>query len=120
MVPVIVCLSAATSVVAARTITTMYLITSPFEVGGRRRLCTRHPPPRGSRSRFETKQRAVVFIGEQIEQPVGALPHFADALPELGEHRFAPQLLHPGVEHDSFEMSGAGNATLAQRSNDEI
>lgn len=43
---------------------------------------------RGSRGWLDAQERARVFVREQIEEPVGPLAHFPDALPELRQHRF--------------------------------
>src|SRR5262245_44807333 len=52
--------------------------------------------------RLDAQQRAVLFVRQQIQQPVRALTHFADALSELAEHRLAAQFLGLRVEDDAL------------------
>src|SRR5262245_34327651 len=39
--------------------------------------------------RLEPQQRPILLVRQQIEKPVGPLPHLADPLLELGQHRVA-------------------------------
>src|SRR5262245_22896188 len=55
--------------------------------------------------RLEADQRRLIFVGQQVQQPVGALPHVANPLMEVAHERLAPQLLPHVVEHDPLQLS---------------
>ena len=59
-----------------------------------------HETPHGAGSR--RRERTVVFVGEQVQEPVGPFANFPDALPELRQHRLAPELLCLLIEHDAL------------------
>src|SRR5204863_2463016 len=40
---------------------------------------------------LDAQYRALVFVGQQVEQSVWTLPYFADPLPQFAEQRFATQ-----------------------------
>jgi hypothetical protein len=40
---------------------------------------------RASGARLDSQQRAVVLVGEHVNEPVGTLAHVADALMQLGQ-----------------------------------
>jgi hypothetical protein len=42
--------------------------------------------------RFDLQQRPVVLISQQIQEPVGTLPHVADALVQIRQQRFSALL----------------------------
>src|SRR6478609_6775263 len=90
----------------------------------RTRVSDIFPPGRSEdlplRRRLDLEQRAGVFVGEEIEQPVGALPHVADTLLEFPEQALAANLLGLLVEHDAFEMAGIGNLAHAHRADQQI
>ena len=39
--------------------------------------------PDASRGRLDSQERTVVFVCEQVQEPVGSLAHFTNTLPEL-------------------------------------
>src|SRR5262245_18874266 len=72
------------------------------------------------RRRFDAEQRPVVFVGDDVEQAVGALPHVADALVQLGQQRLAAQLFELVVEDDPFEFAVARNLAAARAPDEEV
>src|SRR5262245_5987192 len=70
--------------------------------------------------RLDAQHRAVVFVGQQIEQTVRTLPHLTDALAEFAEERFTAHFLHLRVEDDPFEMTGAGDLAGAHRAGERV
>ncbi len=73
-----------------------------------------------SRSWFETQECTVVFVGEQVQEPVGPFANFPDALPELRQHRLAPELLCLLIEHDALQVARARYSTLAQGPHEDV
>src|SRR6185295_11164554 len=61
--------------------------------------------------RFDPENRAIVFIRQEIEQPVGALANVADALAQLGKQYFAAKLFGLIVEDDPFQVPGPRDFT---------
>ena len=58
-------------------------------------------------ARLDAQHRALVLVGDDVEQAVGALLHVANALPQIREQRLAAQLLHLLVEQDAVELAGS-------------
>ena len=54
---------------------------------------------------FEPEEGRLVGVREHVQEPVGALSHIADALPQLGKHPFTPLLLSFAVEDDALQVS---------------
>ena len=103
-------------------------------LGGPRRLRHRWHPGRGQPldedrtargihdrgRRLQTQQHTVVLIGQDIQIPVGALAHVADTLLELGQQRFAANLLAPAVEHDALDVPGARHTAFHHRADEQV
>src|SRR6187399_747601 len=70
--------------------------------------------------RFDAEDRTFLFVRQHIQEAVRPLPHVADALPQVGQQRLAPQLLHLLVEQDPFDVAGAWDLARAQRADEDI
>src|SRR5712692_9429979 len=75
-------------------------------------------PTRGNgagrrRDRLDPDQRRLIFVGQQIQQPVWTLPHVPNPLMEVSQQRLAPELLPLVVEHDPLELSGRRHFAFA-------
>jgi hypothetical protein len=55
---------------------------------------------------LDAQHRAVVFVGQQVEQSVWTLPYFPDPLPQFAEQRFATQFFGVGVDSPSAAALG--------------
>ncbi len=62
----------------------------------------------------------VILIRHGVQQAVRSLPHIAEALVQLGEHRLATQLFQLRVEHQSFQAAGARNFTATRAGHEQI
>jgi hypothetical protein len=51
---------------------------------------------------IDAKQRAVGFVGQQVEQAVGTLANVADAVVEIAEDTFAVEFFPLVVEIDAL------------------
>src|SRR5262249_14755730 len=65
------------------------------------------------------QQRARLFVGQQIQQPVRTLANITDALMQIHQQRFA-SLFAFFVKHNALEMAGAADAPHSHRSDKEI
>ena len=54
--------------------------------------------------RLNPEQCATIFSGQYVEKPVRPLTHVANALFQILQHRFAPQLLPFFVEDDALKL----------------
>ena len=77
-------------------------------------------PSWDSRSRLNAQERPVVLVRQQVEESVGPFAHFPDTLPELRQHRLAPQLLCAVVEHNALQVACARYSALAQGSYEHV
>src|SRR5262245_10313619 len=69
---------------------------------------------------FDAENRAVVFVGEQVQELVRTLPHVANSLPQIHEQHLAPQLFHVLVEQDPLQMPGAGDLAHAHAADEHV
>src|SRR5206468_4564206 len=69
---------------------------------------------------LDAQDRAVVFVGQQVEQSVWTLPYLADPLPQFAEQRFATQFFGVGVEDDTFEVAGPRDLAGAHRADEDV
>jgi hypothetical protein len=70
--------------------------------------------------RFDFQQGGGVFFGKDVQQPVGALSHIANALMQIAQQRLAPQLLPVVVEHDALQLAGAGNLAFTHAADEQV
>ena len=70
-------------------------------------------------SGFEPQQGAGTLAGDHIHKSVRALPHVANPLVQLHEHRLASNLFPLVVEHQPVDVTGARRFTLAQTADEE-
>ena len=69
---------------------------------------------------LDTKQRAVFFGGQHIQQIVRPLPDIANALLQLGQHGLAAQFFPAIIEDDALNLPGARNAALPESCDKQI
>lgn len=70
----------------------------------------------GSVSRIDHEQRAVGFVGQQVQLAVRSLPDVADALAQIAQQRFAAQLSAVVGEYDALEASYSTSACITASS----
>ena len=68
----------------------------------------------------DTKQRAVGFVGKQVEQAVGPLPDVADAVVEVAEYTFAVEFFPLVVEIDALQVAGTRDFAFAHAADEQI
>ena len=59
--------------------------------------------------RLDAQHRAMLFVGEHIQQAVRPLANIANSLPHVHQQRFPPQFFHLLVEQNPFHMARARN-----------
>ena len=79
-----------------------------------------YPEPSDLRRRFDPQQRAVVFVGDDVEQSIRSLTHVANALMQLGEQGLAAQLFELVVHHHSLESSSARNLATPRAADEQV
>src|SRR4029079_17153019 len=67
---------------------------------------------RRRRRGFQSKERAVVFSRQHVQQTVRSLTHVADPILELPEHRLAVQLFPLVVEIETHQLARSRHFTL--------
>src|SRR6516164_7037485 len=70
--------------------------------------------------RLDSEKSARVFIGQQVEQPIGALTNITDPLVQFGEYRLASKLFHLVVEDDTLNVPRARNFTRAHAADEGV
>src|SRR5689334_5441407 len=76
--------------------------------------CSCHGAPALHRDRLDAQQRAVVLVGDDVQQAVRPLPHVANALMQRVEQSLAAELLELVVEHDALETTRARDLAAAR------
>src|ERR1051325_5614132 len=70
--------------------------------------------------RVDAEQRALGFVGEQVEQAVGALADVADAVVEVAEDTFAVEFFPLVVEIDTLQVTGTRDFAFAHAAHEQI
>src|SRR5688572_10015419 len=70
--------------------------------------------------RIDPEQRRLIFVRQHVQRTVRADTHVADALMQLSQHRFAPDLFPALVEHDAVDLSGARHLAFPQSADKQI
>jgi hypothetical protein len=81
------------------------------------------PGKRGKKDlirRLQAQQRPIIFICDEVDQAVRALPHIANALMQFRQQRFTTQFLHLVGDYHSFEAAGARHLTAARAAHEQI
>jgi hypothetical protein len=68
----------------------------------------------------DAEQRAVGFVGEQVEQAVGALSDIADAVVEVAENTFAVEFFPLVVEIDALQVTGTRDFAFTHAADEQI
>ena len=92
------------------------LLVGPLRLGKRRDAGLRQPVGEDAAAwrigdrmrRLDPEQDRVLFLGQNVEIPVGALADIPDPLLELGQQPLAANLFAPSVEDDPFQMAVRG------------
>src|SRR5262249_9095855 len=69
---------------------------------------------------FDAQERRLIFVRDEVHQPVRALTDVAHALMEFAQQRLAAHLFPFVVEHDSLNLSAARDLAFAHAADEHV
>src|SRR5688500_4163767 len=83
-------------------------------------------PPTGQRTDLfltrglESQKGAAIFRSQHVQKTIRTLPHVPDALLQILQHRFAPQLFPFVAENNALQLPRAWDAPLTQAGDERV